>query len=176
MIATVGTAYAVVVTAVADPRSVEGLEFERAVEYLPSIASREMRAWLERQESTQDPVCGVVIPGSRRFPALRRLPNREVCVPSAEYLLFAEAVRTDVRARLPAAANSATADDSRKPLSDSRFTASNHAVESTDQARRSGHLGDATESDAEPEARPAQPPREQPIDLSWIAAAVTGRR
>ncbi|NNH73070.1 hypothetical protein HLB23_24950 [Nocardia uniformis] len=100
MNATVGTAYAVVVTAVVDPRSVEGLEWDRAVEYLPSIASRAMRTWLNSQEDVGGGIRHpVVIPGSRRRAALRQLPNREVCVPSAEYLLFTDAVRADVRAR-----------------------------------------------------------------------------
>ncbi|MGW4120687.1 hypothetical protein [Nocardia sp. NPDC004711] len=91
---TVGTAYAVVVTAVADPMQVEGLEWDRAVEYLPSIDSRTMQKWVRSQEDGPDPRRGVVIPGPQRR-AGHRHPYREVCVPSAEYQLFSAAVRTN---------------------------------------------------------------------------------
>ncbi|MFI6869060.1 hypothetical protein [Nocardia sp. NPDC050406] len=117
----IATTYAVVVTAVADPRSVDGMEWERAVEYLPSIASRHMRAWLRHQEDATGRHRGVVIPGSRRSPALRLLPQREVCVPSAEYLLFADAVRADIRSRRAGtAAPGTTGADSREPGSEAR--------------------------------------------------------
>ncbi|MEC3916152.1 hypothetical protein [Nocardia sp. CDC160] len=96
---TVGTAYAVVVTAVADPRQVEGLEWDRAVEYLPSIDSRSMQRWVRAQESGPGARRGVVIPGSHRRVATRH-PYREVCVPSAEYQLFSAAVRTNRRRAL----------------------------------------------------------------------------
>ncbi|WP_405484418.1 hypothetical protein [Nocardia sp. NBC_00511] len=91
---TVGTAYAVVVTAVADPMQVEGLEWDRAVEYLPSIDSRVMQNWIRAQEGGARR--GVVIPGSHQRVAPRHA-YREVCVPSAEYQLFSAAVRTSRR-------------------------------------------------------------------------------
>ncbi|WP_196054550.1 hypothetical protein [Nocardia aurantiaca] len=98
---TVGTAYAVVVTAVADPMQVEGLEWDRAVEYLPSIDSRTMQRWVRAQEAGPDPRRGVVIPGPQCH-ATSRHPYREVCVPSAEYQLFSAAVRTNRRRALAA--------------------------------------------------------------------------
>ncbi|MET9490309.1 hypothetical protein [Nocardia sp. NPDC006630] len=89
----VGTAYAVVVTAVSDPMQVEGLEWERAVEYLPSLDSQAMQSWVRAQEATGVAVRhGVVIPGPQRRVAPRH-PYREVCVPPAEYQLFSAAVR-----------------------------------------------------------------------------------
>ncbi|WP_067573822.1 hypothetical protein [Nocardia acidivorans] len=93
----INTAYAVVVTAVSDPTQVEGLEWERAVEYLPSLASDAMRTWVRAQESGAEPKGavsrhGVVIPGPQRRVAPRQ-PYREVCVPPSEYLLFSAAVR-----------------------------------------------------------------------------------
>ncbi|APA96899.1 hypothetical protein [Nocardia seriolae] len=94
---TVGTAYAVVVTAVADPMQVEGLEWDRAVEYLPSIDSRSMQKWVRAQEAGARR--GVVIPGPHRRAAPRH-PYREICVPSAEYQLFSAAVRTNRRRAL----------------------------------------------------------------------------
>ncbi|AYF76366.1 hypothetical protein D7D52_23905 [Nocardia yunnanensis] len=99
---TVGTAYAVVVTAVADPKQVEGLEWDRAVEYLPSIDSHTMQTWVRAQESAPDARRGVVIPGPHRR-VVPRHPYREVCVPSAEYQLFSAAVRTSRRRALPTA-------------------------------------------------------------------------
>ncbi|WP_306359727.1 hypothetical protein [Nocardia sp. CC227C] len=100
MIATVGTAYAVVVTAVSDPRAVEGLEWDRAVELLPSIASGNMRAWLRTQEAAgTTPRHGVVVPASSRLRSAHRTPAREICVPSAEYLCFMDALRAELRAR-----------------------------------------------------------------------------
>lgn len=97
---TVGTAHAVVVTAVADPAQVEGLEWDRAVEYLPSIDSQIMQAWVRAQEVKGQPVRhGMVIPGSRRRVAPQGA-YREVCVPSAEYQLFSAAVRAQ-RKRAP---------------------------------------------------------------------------
>ncbi|MEV6770003.1 hypothetical protein AB0N05_15395 [Nocardia sp. NPDC051030] len=89
---TVGTAYAVVVTAVTDPMEVEGMAWERAVEYLPSIDSQAMQTWVRAQEGSSLRH-GVVIPGSQRRVASRQ-PYREVCVPSAEYQLFSAAVRS----------------------------------------------------------------------------------
>ncbi|WP_330178864.1 hypothetical protein OHB26_20335 [Nocardia sp. NBC_01503] len=93
----INTAYAVVVTAVSDPTQVEGLEWERAVEYLPSLASHAMRTWVRAQESETEPKGaagrhGVVIPGPQRRVEPRQ-PYREVCVPPSEYLLFSAAVR-----------------------------------------------------------------------------------
>ncbi|WP_067541264.1 hypothetical protein [Nocardia crassostreae] len=100
---TVGTAYAVVVTAVADPRQVEGLEWDRAVEYLPSLDSRAMQNWVRSQEGKEAAVRhGVVIPGSQRKVASRQ-PYREVCVPAAEYQLFSAAVRARPRLALETA-------------------------------------------------------------------------
>ncbi|MFE3192709.1 hypothetical protein ACFXHA_27120 [Nocardia sp. NPDC059240] len=96
---TVGTAYAVVVTAVADPMQVEGLEWDHAVEYLPSIDSHAMRKWVRAQESEPGARHGVVIPGPHRR-VVPRQPYREVCVPSAEYQLFSAAVRTNRRRAL----------------------------------------------------------------------------
>ncbi|WP_040815407.1 hypothetical protein [Nocardia concava] len=93
---TVGTAYAVVVTAVADPMQVEGLEWDCAVEYLPSIDSHLMRKWVRAQEAGPGARRGVVIPGPHRRVTPRH-PYREVCVPSAEYQLFSAAVRTNRR-------------------------------------------------------------------------------
>ncbi|WP_433562375.1 hypothetical protein ACQP1O_33580 [Nocardia sp. CA-151230] len=107
---TVGTAYAVVVTAVADPMQVEGLEWDRAVEYLPSIDSSTMKTWVRAQETGPDPRRGVVIPGPQRRVGQRH-PYREVCVPSAEYQLFSAAVRTSRRRAL---ATACTEDDSRQ--------------------------------------------------------------
>ncbi|MFF2556613.1 hypothetical protein ACFVUS_36785 [Nocardia sp. NPDC058058] len=93
----INTAYAVVVTAVSDPTQVEGLEWERAVEYLPSLASNAMRSWVRAQEAAAEPKGeelrhGVVIPGPQRRVEPRQ-PYREVCVPPAEYQLFSAAVR-----------------------------------------------------------------------------------
>ncbi|MRH88227.1 hypothetical protein GFY24_12365 [Nocardia sp. SYP-A9097] len=93
----ISTGYAVVVTAVSDPTQVEGLEWERAVEYLPSLASHAMRTWVRAQESATEPKGaairhGVVIPGPQRRVGPRQ-PYREVCVPPGEYLLFSAAVR-----------------------------------------------------------------------------------
>ncbi|MVU81516.1 hypothetical protein GPX89_30285 [Nocardia sp. ET3-3] len=99
---TVGTAYAVVVTAVADPMQVEGLEWDRAVEYLPSIDSHTMRKWVRAQENGPGSRRGVVIPGPQRR-VVPRHPYREVCVPSAEYQLFSAAVRTSRRRALATA-------------------------------------------------------------------------
>lgn len=108
---TVGTAYAVVVTAVSDPMQVEGLEWEDAVEYLPSIDSRAMQSWVRSQEAKgQAPRTGVVIPGPQRRVGQRH-PYREVCVPSAEYQLFSAAVRTRPR---PAPEITRTEEDSRQ--------------------------------------------------------------
>ncbi|MFF0607811.1 hypothetical protein ACFYUD_03970 [Nocardia tengchongensis] len=90
----VGAAYAVVVTAVADPMQVEGLEWDRAVEYLPSIDSHILQTWVRDQETGPDSRRGVVIPGPQRRVGQRH-PYREVCVPSAEYQLFSAAVRTN---------------------------------------------------------------------------------
>ncbi|WP_067823643.1 hypothetical protein [Nocardia inohanensis] len=107
---TVGNAYAVVVTAVADPMQVDGLEWEDAVEYLPSIDSRAMQSWVRSQEGKgQVPRTGVVIPGPQRRVGQRH-PYREVCVPSAEYQLFSAAVRTRPR----------TASEITRPEEDSR--------------------------------------------------------
>ncbi|WP_067705044.1 hypothetical protein [Nocardia jejuensis] len=89
---TVGSAYAVVVTSVTDPMQVEGLEWERAVEFLPSIASQAMQSWVRAQEDGQT-AHGVVIPGPHRRVEPDQ-PYREVCVPSAEYHLFNDAVRS----------------------------------------------------------------------------------
>lgn len=90
---TVGMAYAVVVTAVADPEQVQGLEWERAVEYLPSLDSQAMQNWVRAQEAKGAAIRhGVVIPGPQRRVEPRH-PYREVCVPSAEYQLFSDAVR-----------------------------------------------------------------------------------
>lgn len=163
MNATVGTAYAVVVTAVVDPHSVEGLEWDRAVEYLPSIASRDMRTWLSTQETVGEGIRhGVVIPGSRRFPALRQLPNREVCVPSAEYLLFADAVRADVRAR--------------RALSDNH--SDNHLAGSNDRARADKRRGGDGDGIAESDDRLAALRRYPglPLDPGRIAAVLTARQ
>ncbi|MFC9999125.1 hypothetical protein [Nocardia sp. NPDC127526] len=100
---TVGTAYAVVVTAVADPRQINGLEWDRAVEYLPSLDSRAMQNWVRSQEKQGATVRhGVVIPGSHSRVAPRQ-PYREVCVPAAEYQLFSAAVRARPRLALETA-------------------------------------------------------------------------
>ncbi|MEU1205594.1 hypothetical protein [Nocardia sp. NPDC005825] len=98
----VGAAYAVVVTAVADPMQVEGLEWDRAVEFLPSIDSHILKSWVRDQEAGPDPRRGVVIPGPQRRVGQRH-PYREVCVPSAEYQLFSAAVRSNRRRALATA-------------------------------------------------------------------------
>ncbi|MBL1074641.1 hypothetical protein JK358_09550 [Nocardia sp. 2] len=107
---TVGTAYAVVVTAVPDPTQVDGLEWEDAVEFLPSIDSRTMQTWVRAQEGATRRH-GVVIPGPRHRVSPRH-PYREVCVPAAEFQLFTKAVRT--RPRCPAAETIRPEEDSRR--------------------------------------------------------------
>ncbi|MGV9415046.1 hypothetical protein ACWDOP_34535 [Nocardia sp. NPDC003693] len=115
---TVGTAYAVVVTAVTDPHQVEGLEWERAVELLPSLDSSAMQSWVRAQETEgaaatagDETRRGVVIPGPQRRVEPRH-PYREVCVPPAEYQLFSAAVRI----RPSQAAETARAEDDSRPL------------------------------------------------------------
>ncbi|QLY33208.1 hypothetical protein H0264_14115 [Nocardia huaxiensis] len=117
---TVGTAYAVVVTAVPDPTQVDGLEWDRAVEYLPSIASPALHTWVLAQEGATRRR-GVVIPGPRRRVAPRH-PYREVCVPAAEFHLFSAAIRT--HPRCPAAETIRPEEDPRRraPLVTARAT------------------------------------------------------
>ncbi|SUD47684.1 Uncharacterised protein [Nocardia otitidiscaviarum] len=156
MIATVGTAYAVVVTAVSDPCAVEGLEWDRAVEFLPSIASNNLRAWLRAQEAAGTTLRhGVVVPASARARPAHRSPVREVCVPAVEYLLFMDALRAELRTR-------------RAALAERRPSGSQQRADRRMTARL------ATDGVIDVEERLDE--REFPTELDRIAALLTARR
>lgn len=87
-----GAVDTVVVVLLSDHATAAGLDWSRACQYMPSIDTPDMRAWLNACENGGGTVAAVVVPVQCWLTALRGVPYRQICVPPGEYALFTAAL------------------------------------------------------------------------------------